>query len=126
MAKFKIKATATVELEKEITASTKEEAESIFYDDTYSAIMEDADSESIYDISTDDVEVVSIDYKVHVYDIDWDVDEEEEVPDLPRDLDLWVYDVGDDEDFEDRVQEAIEDDQEFCVKNFKYEILETK
>lgn len=35
---------------KEVEASTKEEAESIFYDDTYQNIVEDADEAYITDI----------------------------------------------------------------------------
>ena len=43
MAKFKITATAMTTVVKEVEAPTKEEAESIFYDDTYQNIVEDAD-----------------------------------------------------------------------------------
>ena len=128
MAKFKITATVMTTVVKEIKAPTKEEAESIFYDDTYQNIVEDADEVYITDINTDYVEVTSIDYEVHVTDIEYDLDEEDGDPDLPKELTLWVESDGDkdDVDFDDVVCNAIEDEVGWMVKNFRYKVLSSK
>ena len=128
MAKFKITATAMTTVVKEIEAPTKEEAESIFYDDTYQNIIEDADEAYITDINTDYVEATSIDYKVHITDIEYDLDEEDVDPDLPKELTLWVESDGDkdDVDFDDVVCNAIEDEVGGMVKNFRYKVLSSK
>ena len=128
MAKFKITATAMTTVVKEIEAPTKEEAESIFYDDTYQNIVEDADEAYITDINTDYVEATSIDYEVHITDIEYDLDEEDGDPDLPKELTLWVESAvdKDDVDFDDVVCNAIEDEVGWMVKNFRYEVLSSK
>ena len=128
MAKFKITATVMTTVIKEIEAPTKEEAESIFYDDTYQNIIEDADEVYITDINTDYVEVTSIDYEVHVTDIEYDLDEEDGDPDLPKELTLWVESDRDKDadDFDDIVCNAIEDEVGWMVKSFKYEVLSSK
>ena len=128
MAKFKITATAMTTVVKEIEAPTKEEAESIFYDDTYQNIVEDADEAYITDINTDYVEATSIDYEVHVTDIEYALDEEDGDPDLPKELTLWVEsDVDkDDIDFDDVVCNAIEDEVGWMVKSFRYKVLSSK
>lgn len=128
MAKFKITATAMTTVVKEIEAPTKEEAESIFYDDTYQNIVEDADEAYITDINTDYVEATSIDYEVHITDIEYDLDEEDGDPDLPKELTLWVESDGekDDVDFDDVVCNAIEDEVGWIVKNFRYKVLSSK
>lgn len=128
MAKFKITATAMTTVVKEIEAPTKEEAESIFYDDTYQNIVEDADEAYITDINTDYVEVTSIDYEVHVTDIEYDLDEEDGDPDLPKELTLWVESAvdKDDVDFDDVVCNAIEDEVGWMVKSFRYEVLSSR
>lgn len=128
MAKFKITATVMTTVVKEIEAPTKEEAESIFYDDTYQDIVEDADEVYITDINTDYVEVTSIDYEVHVTDIEYALDEEDGDPDLPKELTLWVEsDVDkDDVDFDDVVCNAIEDEVVWMVKSFRYKVLSSK
>ena len=128
MAKFKITATAMTTVVKEVEAPTKEEAESIFYDDTYQNIVEDADEAYITDINTDYVEVVSIDYEVHATDIEYDLDEEDGDPDLPKELTLWVEsdEDKDDVDFDDVVCNAIEDETGWMVKSFKYKVLSSK
>ena len=128
MAKFKITATVMTTVVKEIEAPTKEEAESIFYDDTYQNIVEDADEVYITDINTDYVEVTSIDYEVHVTDIEYDLDEEDGDPDLPKELTLWVESGGDkdDVDFDDAVCNAIEGEVGWPVKNFRYKVLSSK
>ena len=128
MAKFKITATAMTTVVKEIEAPTKEEAESIFYDDTYQNIVEDADEAYITDINTDCVEATSIDYEVHITDIEYDLDEEDGDPDLPKELTIWVESDGDkdDVDFDDDVCDAIEDEVGWMVKSFKYEVLSSK
>ena len=128
MAKFKITATAMTTVVKEIEAPTKEEAESIFYDDTYQNIVEDADEAYITDINTDYVEATSIDYEVHVTDIEYDLDEEDGDPDLPKELTLWVESAvdKDDIDFDDVVCNAIEDEVGWMVKSFRYKVLSSK
>ena len=128
MAKFKITATAMTTVVKEIEAPTKEEAERIFYDDTYQNIVEDADEAYITDINTDYVEATSIDYEVHITDIEYDLDEEDGDPDLPKELTLWVESDGDkdDVDFDDVVRNAIEDEVGWMVKNFRYKVLSSK
>ena len=128
MAKFKITATAMTTVVKEIEAPTKEEAERIFYDDTYQNIVEDADEAYITDINTDYVEATSIDYEVHITDIEYDLDEEDGDPDLPKELTLWVESAvdKDDIDFDDVVCNAIEDEVGWMVKSFRYEVLSSK
>ena len=128
MAKFKITATAMTTVVKEVEAPTKEEAESIFYDDTYQNIVEDADEAYITDINTDYVEATSIDYEVHITDIEYDLDEEDGDPDLPKELTLWVESAvdKDDVDFDDVVCNAIEDEVGWMVKNFRYKVLSSK
>ena len=128
MAKFKITATAMTTVVKEIEAPTKEEAESIFSDDTYQNIVEDADDAYITDINTDYVEATSIDYEVHITDIEYDLDEEDGDPDLPKELTLWVESAvdKDDVDFDDVVCNAIEDEVGWMVKSFRYKVLSSK
>ena len=128
MAKFKITATAMTTVVKEIEAPTKEDAESIFYDDTYQNIVEDADEAYITDINTDYVEATSIDYEVHITDIEYDLDEEDGDPDLPKELTLWVESAvdKDDVDFDDVVCNAIEDEVGWMVKSFRYKVLSSK
>ena len=128
MAKFKITATAMTTVVKEIEAPTKEEAESIFYDDTYQNIIENADEAYITDINADYVEVMSIDYKVHIMNIEYDLDEEDGNPNLPKELTLWVESDGDkdDVDFDDVVRNAIENKVGWPVKNFRYKVLSSK
>lgn len=128
MAKFKITATAMTTVVKEIEAPTKEEAESIFYDDTYQNIVEDADEAYITDINTDYVEATSIDYEVHITGIEYDLDEEDGDPDLPKELTLWVESAvdKDDVDFDDVVCNAIEDEVGWMVKSFRYKVLSSR
>ena len=128
MAKFKIMATAMTTVVKEIEAPTKEEAESIFYDDTYQNIVEDADEAYITDINTDYVEATAIDYKVHITNIEYDLDEKDGDPDLPKELTLWVESAvdKDDVDFDDVVCNAIEDEVGWMVKSFRYKVLSSK
>ena len=132
MAKFKITATAMTTVVKEVEAPTKEEAESIFYDDTYQNIVEDADEVYITDINTDHVEMTSIDYEVHVTDIEYDLDEEDDDLDLPKELTLWVESYRNKEDydydfeFDDIVCNAIEDEVGWMVKSFRYKVLSSR
>lgn len=128
MAKFKIIATATITLVKEIEAPTEEEAESIFYDDTYQNIVEGVDESYVTSIDTDRVEKTLVDYKVHATEIEYDLDEEDERPDLPNELTLWVESDGDkgEVDFDDAVCNAIEDEAGRIVKSFKYKVLSAK
>lgn len=128
MAKFKITATAMTTVVKEIEAPTKEEAESIFYDDTYQNIIKNADKSDITVFNTDYIEITSIDYEVHVTDIEYDLDEEDGDPDLPKELTLWVKSDRDKDvdDFDDVVCNAIEDEVGWMVKNFRYKVLSSR
>ena len=132
MAKFKITATAITTVVKEIEAPTKEEAESIFYDDTQQNIVEVVNEADITDINTDYVEVTSIDYEVHVTEIEYDLDEEDDDLDLPKELTLWVESDRDKEDydydfeFEEDVRDAIEGEVGWPVKDFKYKVLSSR
>ena len=128
MARFKITATATMPVAREIEAPTKEDAESIFYDDSYQDMIEDADEAYITGVSIDHVEKTTIDYKVHITEIEYDLDEEDGNPDLPKDLTLWVESDVDknDPDFDNVVCDAIEEEVEFLVKNFKYTVLSSR
>lgn len=128
MAKFKITATAMTTVIKEIEAPTEEEAESIFYDDTYQNIVKNADETYITDIATDFVEVTSVDYKVDITDIEYDLDEQDGDPDLPKTLTLWITlsKDNDDVDSKDIVRDAIEDEVGWPVKNFKYKVISSR
>lgn len=128
MARFKITATATMTVAREIEAPTKEDAESIFYDDSYQDMIEDADEAYITGVSIDHVEKTTIDYKVHITEIEYDLDEEDRNPDLPKDLTFWMESDVDknDPDFDNVVCDAIEEEVEFLVKNFKYTVLSSR
>lgn len=128
MAKFKVTATAMTTVVKEIEAPTKEEAESIFFDDTYQNIIKNADKSDITVFNTDYIETTSIDYEVHATDIEYDLDEEDGDSDLPKELTLWVKSDRDknEDSFDDIVCNAIEDEVGWMVKNFKYEVLSSR
>lgn len=128
MAKFKITATAMTTVVQEIEASTEEEAEILFYADSYQNIVKNADEAYITDIKTAYIEVTSINYEVHVTDVEYDLDEEDGDPDLPKELTLWVESDRDKDadDFDDIVRDAIEDEVGWPVKNFKYKVISSK
>lgn len=130
MAKYLIKATAMVRIQKEIEAPSKEEAESIFYDANYGEIISNADRSYVSDISTDEVETTRMTCKVYAYDIDYDVDDKEEAAGLPEDLILWFEVNGDPEDdtvdFDGVVNDAIEEETGWSPKGFRYKVLEAK
>lgn len=128
MARFKITATATMTVVREIEAPTEEDAKSIFYDGSYQDMIEDADEIYITGVSTDHVEKTTTDYKVHITEIEYDLDEEDGNPDLPKDLTLWVEsDVGkDNSGFDYIVCDAIEEEVGFPVENFKYKVLSSR
>lgn len=132
MAKFKITATVMITVEKEIEAPTKEEAESIFYDDTWQNIIESADETHASVFNTDYIKTTFIDYEAHITEIEYDLDEEDNDLDLPKELTLWVEsdrdkeDYDDDFEFDDIVRYAIEDEVGWPVKNFRYKILSSK
>lgn len=128
MAKFKITATATTTVIQEIEAPTEEEAEIIFYADSYQNIVKNADETYITDIKTDFVEVTSVDYKVDITDIEYDLDEQDGDPDLPKTLTLWITlsKDNDDVDSKDLVRDAIEDEVGWPVKSFKYKVISSR
>ena len=128
MAKFKITATAMITVIQEIEAPTEEEAENIFYDDSYQNIVKNADETYITNITTDSVEVTSVDYEVDITDIEYDLDEQDGNPDLPKALILWISLNIDNEDVDscDIVRDAIEDEVGWPVKNFKYKVISSR
>ena len=67
-------------------------------------------------------------YKVHATDIEYDLDEEDGDPDLPKELTLLAEsDVSkDDPYFSDVVCNAIEDEVGWMVKNFRCEVLSSR
>lgn len=77
-------------------------------------------------------ETTSIDYEVHITEIEYDLDEEDDDLDLPKELTLWVESDRDKEDydydfeFEEDVRNAIEDEVGWMVKNFRYKVLSSK
>lgn len=56
--------------------------------------------------------------KAHVTNIEWDVDDEEDLKSLPTDFTIEV-----DKDDEDTVSDAISNEYGFCHKGFDYEII---
>ena len=129
MATFRIKATATVEIEKEIEASSKEEARKLFFDNGFSDIVEEADSASVEDIDVDEVDMVSMRYVVKAYDIRYFLDDREPRKNLPTELILEIDSDGEKEDvdFDGLVGDAIEDRIGYePVKDFKYRVIEAK
>ena len=128
MAKFKITATAMTTVIQEIEAPTEEEAESIFYDDSYQNIVKNADETYITNITTDSVEVTSVEYEVDITDIEYDLDEQDGNPDLPKALILWISLNKDNNDVDscDIVRDAIEDEVGWPVKSFKYKVISSR
>lgn len=67
-------------------------------------------------------------YKVHATDIEYDLDEEDGDPDLPKELTLLVESDANKDDpyFSDVVCNAIEDEVGWMVKNFRCEVLSSR
>lgn len=66
-------------------------------------------------------------YKVSVYDIEYDVDDEEDIdqPKLPTHLTIELEEVGlNEEDLKDAILTAIEEETEATVADYKYKVLE--
>ena len=59
--------------------------------------------------------------KINVYDIHWDVDNQEDLCDLP--VDLLNIDMPSDTDFKNDLADAISDAYGFAIKDLQYEIL---
>jgi hypothetical protein len=59
--------------------------------------------------------------KVNVYDIDWDVDNQEDLRELP--VDLLEVDLPADMDLENELADAISDAYGFTVNSLQYEII---
>ena len=58
--------------------------------------------------------------KYHIHDIVWDVDDDEDLADLPMEFDLeMVMEEGDDE--EERLSDLVSDTYGFCHKGFQFE-----
>lgn len=128
MAKFRIKATVTMDLWKDIEAPTAEDARSIFYDGTFSEIVDDADETDICDVDVDNVEKTGATYRVRVYDIDYDLsDEEDEAGDAqrPSEFEFWVEDV-DPDDLEDAIDDQLTYETDLLVNDYRYAVLEEK
>lgn len=66
-------------------------------------------------------------YKVSVYDIEYDVDDEDEIDQtkLPTHLTIELEEVGwTEEDLKDAIVNAIEEETEATVADYKYKVLE--
>ena len=59
--------------------------------------------------------------KINVYDIDWDVEHQESLCDLP--VDLLELDMPADMDFENDLADAISDAYGFAINDLQYEII---
>lgn len=128
MAKFRIKATATVNLWKDIEAPTAEDARSIFYDGSFREIVDDADDTDICDVNVDNIEKTNATYHVRVYDIDYDMSDEEDVSaaeQRPSELEFWIEDV-DPDDLEDAIDDQLTYETDLLVDDYRYVILEEK
>lgn len=128
MAKFRIKATVTMNLWKEIEAPTTEEARSIFYDNTFGEIVDGADDTDIYDVDVDTIEKISATYHVRVYDIDYDMsgeDDKEAAAQRPSSFELWIEDV-DPDDLEDAIDDQLTYETDLFVDDYRYVILDEK
>lgn len=128
MAKFRIKATVTMNLWKEIEAPTTEEARSIFYDNTFGEIVDGADDTDIYDVDVDTIEKISATYHVRVYDIDYDMsgeDDKEAAAQRPSSFEFWIEDV-DPDDLEDAIDDQLTYETDLFVDDYRYVILDEK
>lgn len=128
MAKFRIKATAMVNLWKDVEAPTAEDAKSIFYDNTFREIVDDADETDIYDVDIDNIEKTSATYHVRVYDIDYDLSGEEDeaaAAQRPSEFEFWVEDV-DPDDLEDAIEDQLTYETDLFIDDYRYVILEEK
>lgn len=66
-------------------------------------------------------------YKVSVYDIEYDVDDDDEIDQtkLPTHLTIELEEVGlNEEDLKDAIVNAIEEETEATVADYKYKVLE--
>jgi hypothetical protein len=59
--------------------------------------------------------------KVNIFDIDWDVDNQEDLCELP--VDLLNIDLPADMDLENELADAVSDAYGFCVNSLEYEIV---
>ncbi len=59
--------------------------------------------------------------KVNIFDIDWDVDNQEDLCELP--VDLLNIDLPADMDLENELADAVADAYGFCVNSLEYEIV---
>lgn len=128
MAKFRIKATVTMDLWKDIEAPTAEDARSIFYDGTFGEIVDDADETDICDVDVDNVEKTGATYRVRVYDIDYDLSDEEDeagAAQRPSEFEFWVEDV-DPDDLEDAIDDQLTYETDLLVNDYRYAVLEEK
>lgn len=128
MAKFRIKATAMVNLWKDVEAPTAEDAKSIFYDNTLREIVDDADETDIYDVDIDNIEKTSATYHVRVYDVDYDMSDEEDeaaAAQRPSEFEFWVEDV-DPDDLEDAIEDQLTYETDLFIDDYRYVILEEK
>lgn len=128
MAKFRIKATVTMDLWKDIEAPTAEDARSIFYDGSFCEIVDDADETDICDVDVDNIEKTSATYHVRVYEVDYDMSDEEDAEaaeQRPSEFEFWIEDV-DPDDLEDAIDDQLTYETDLLVNNYRYVILEEK
>lgn len=128
MAKFRIKATVTMDLWKDIEAPTAEDARSIFYDGSFCEIVDDADETDICDVDVDNIEKTSATYHVRVYEVNYDMSDEEDAEaaeQRPSEFEFWIEDV-DPDDLEDAIDDQLTYETDLLVNNYRYVILEEK
>lgn len=128
MARFRVKATVTADIWRDVEAATEEEARSSFYDGTFHEIVDEADGVYVNDINTESIKKVGASYRVRAYDVEYDAPDEESrkaAEKQPSEFEFWVEDVSPD-DLEDSIQDEIEYKTGFDVKSFRHEVLEEK
>ena len=128
MAIYRVKATITMDIWRDVEAATEEEARSSFYDGTFREIIDEADDFYVNDINTESIEKVGASYRVRAYGVEYDAPDEESrkaASKQPSEFEFWVEDVSPD-DLEDSIQDEIEYKTGLDVRGFHYKVLEEK
>lgn len=128
MARFRVKATVTADIWRDVEAATEEEARSSFYDGTFHEIVDEADGVYVNDINAESIKKVGASYCVRAYGVEYDASDEKSrkaAEKQPSEFKFWVEDVSPD-DLEDSIQDEIEYKTGLDVKSFSYEVLEEK
>lgn len=128
MAIYRVKATITMDIWRDIEAPTEEEARSSFYDGTFHEIIDEADGVYVNDINTESIEKVGASYRIRAYGVEYDAPDEDDrkaAGKQPSEFEFWVEDVSPD-DLEDSIQDKIEYKTGLDVRGFHYKVLEEK